>query len=133
MSKQDHDEKMPSIWLNVFHNSKVNGAEYREDRLPSHPWSWPTDTYLQRRLRAVRAKTAGEPVIVAQNPTLRQSASRDEAAAPQRRSRSATRRPVDHANRPNGNRAMAKGKGWSSSGTRSTNEWPGSPAPTTTN
>lgn len=111
MSKQDRDEKMPSIWLNVFHNSKVNGAEYREDRLPSHPWSWPTDTYLQRRLRAVRAKAAGEPVIVAQNPTLRQSASRDEAAAPQRRSRSATRRPVDNANRPNRNRAMAKGKG----------------------
>ena len=111
MSKQDYDEKMPSLWLNVFHNSKVNGAEYREDRLPSHPWSWPTDTYLQRRLRAVRAKAADEPVNLAQDPTLQRSASRDEAAAPQRRSRSATRRSAENPNRPTRNRAMAKGNG----------------------
>ena len=102
---------MQSVWLNIFHNSKVNGADYREDRLPLHRWSWPTDTYLQRRLRVVRVKAVDEPVIVAQNPTLRQSTPWDEVAAPQRQDHSATRRLVDNANRPNSNRAMAKEKG----------------------
>ncbi|HSQ13488.1 MAG TPA: hypothetical protein VLM90_10725, partial [Candidatus Deferrimicrobium sp.] len=78
MGKPDHREKMRNFWLDVFSNSKANGAEYREDRLPSHTWSWPTDTYLQRRLRMVRAAAADEPVIVAQNPTLRQPAPREE-------------------------------------------------------
>jgi len=109
MGKSDHSEKMRNFWLNVFSNSKVNGAEYREDRLPSHTWSWPTDTYLQRRLRALRAAAADEPVIVAQNPTLRQPAPREDGVAPKPQSRSATKRPVDNANRPN--RETAKDNG----------------------
>jgi len=104
MSKQDSSAKMQSLWLNVFHNSKVNGAEYREDRLPSQPWSWPTDTFLQRRLREVRANGTDELVIVAQNPTLRQTVSKNEGAAAQTASPStAANRPVDNATRPESN------------------------------
>ena len=47
-------------WLQVFNNSKVNGAPYRGDYLPAHSWEWPTDTYLQRRLLIVRGQGSGE-------------------------------------------------------------------------
>ena len=43
------------FWLQVFSNSKVNGALYLGDHLPSYGWAWPTETYLQRRLRLLRA------------------------------------------------------------------------------
>jgi hypothetical protein len=109
MGKPDHSEKLRRLWLDVFSNSKVNGAEYREDRLPSHAWSWPTDTYLQCRLRELRTATRDEPVIVAQNPTLCQPASRDDGMAAQPQSPGATRKPADNANRPN--RAATKQKG----------------------
>lgn len=108
MSKQDHSEKMQSFWLNVFHNSKVNGAEYREDHLPSQTWTRPTETYLQRRLREVRANGADEPVIVAQNPTLRQASPRDVDAVAQS---AAAKRPVDNATRPETNGKPRKDKG----------------------
>ena len=112
MSKQDPSDKMQSLWLKVFNNSKVNGAEYREDRLPSQSWLWPTDTFLQRRLRQVRANGADEPVIVAQNPTLRQTASRNEGATPQIASQSAAaKRAVDNATRPERNGNPPKGCG----------------------
>jgi len=109
MGKSDRSEKMQKLWLNVFSNSKVNGAEYREDRLPSHTWSWPTDTYLQRRLRALRTAASDEPVIVAQNPTLRQPAPRQDGLAPQPQSHSPMKRPADNANRPNREAAKEKG------------------------
>ena len=109
MGKSDHGEKMRSFWLDVFSNSRVNGAEYREDRLPSHTWSWPTDTFLQRRLRELRAAATDEPVIVAQNPTLRQPAPREDGVAPQAPSRSAAKRPADNANRPSREKAKEKG------------------------
>jgi hypothetical protein len=109
MSKPDHTEKMRSFWLDVFSNSKVNGAEYREDRLPSHTWSWPTDTYLQRRLRQLRTAGTDEPVIVAQNPTLRQPAPREREVALQPQSLDAKRKPADNANRPNRETAKQKG------------------------
>ncbi len=112
MSKQDAGAKMQSLWLKVFNNSKVNGSEYREDRLPSQPWLWPTDTFLQRRLREVRANAANEPVILAQNPTLRQTASRYDGAAPQIASQSATaKRPVDNATRTEGNGNPSRERG----------------------
>jgi hypothetical protein len=47
-----------SLWLQVFSNSKVNGALYLGDHLPSYGWAWPTETYLQRRLRLIRANAA---------------------------------------------------------------------------
>jgi len=109
MGKPTQREKMSNFWLNVFNNSKINGAEYREDRLPSRSWSWPTDTYLQRRLRELRVNGADEPVIVAHNPTLRRSMPREEDVAPQLHSSSAPRRPMDNADRPNRETAQEKG------------------------
>ena len=43
-----------SFWQRVFLQSKVNGADYRGDQLPGLRWSWPSDTYLQRRLKLAR-------------------------------------------------------------------------------
>ena len=47
------------FWLQVFSNSKVNGALYLGDHLPSNGWDWPTETYLQRRRRLIRANVVG--------------------------------------------------------------------------
>jgi hypothetical protein len=44
----------PSFWQLVFAQSKVNGAPYNGEELPGRNWSWPRDTYLQRRLRQTR-------------------------------------------------------------------------------
>jgi hypothetical protein len=46
--------QQPSYWQLVFQQSTVNGADYRGEYLPGFSWSWPEDTYLQRRLRDVR-------------------------------------------------------------------------------
>ena len=47
-------DDLSRTWLQVFNNSKVNGAPYRGDYLPAHSWEWPTNTYLQRRLLILR-------------------------------------------------------------------------------
>jgi len=44
----------PSYWQLVFLQSKVNGATYFGEELPGRNWSWPKDTYLQRRLQRDR-------------------------------------------------------------------------------
>jgi hypothetical protein len=44
----------PSFWQLVFSQSKVNGAPYSGEQLQGHAWNWPTDTFLQRRLRKTR-------------------------------------------------------------------------------
>ncbi len=44
----------PSFWQAVFLESKVNGASYYGDILPSHAWSWPKKTYLQLRLQTLK-------------------------------------------------------------------------------
>ncbi len=49
-----------SLWLQVFNNSKVNGAPYLGDDLPAHRWTWPTDTYMRRRLRSLHADGGDE-------------------------------------------------------------------------
>ena len=41
----------PSFWQLVFSQSKANGADYYGEELPGYTWSWPKNTYLQRRLR----------------------------------------------------------------------------------
>jgi len=40
-----------TYWQSVFLQSKVNGASYNGEALPGQVWTWPKDTYLQRRLR----------------------------------------------------------------------------------
>jgi hypothetical protein len=41
----------PSYWQLIFLQSKVNGAAYNGEELPGRNWNWPTNTYLQRRLK----------------------------------------------------------------------------------
>jgi hypothetical protein len=75
MARSDDDtEKLQNFWLHVFNNSRVNGANYRGENLPPHSWSWPTDTYLQRRRQQLRRYPADEPIIVAQNDATHQCA-----------------------------------------------------------
>jgi hypothetical protein len=45
-----------NFWQLVFNQSKVNGAEYFGDRLPSNSWEWPKDTFLQRRLSELKRR-----------------------------------------------------------------------------
>lgn len=45
------DPNKPSYWQLVFLQSKVNGAAYTGEELPGRNWSWPQNTYLQRRLQ----------------------------------------------------------------------------------
>ena len=44
----------PSFWQLVFSQSKVNGAPYSGEQLQGHIWTWPKDTFLQRRMREAR-------------------------------------------------------------------------------
>lgn len=43
-------------WQVIFELSKVNGGMYFGDELPRQNWEWPTETWLQKRLRDVRKK-----------------------------------------------------------------------------
>ena len=52
------DLERPSFWQLVFAQSKVNGARYFDEELPNQNWSWPKETYLQRRIRDTRHQTA---------------------------------------------------------------------------
>ncbi len=51
MKAMDTVTDKPSYWQQVFLQSKVNGAAYFGEELPGRNWSWPKDTYLQRRLK----------------------------------------------------------------------------------
>jgi len=44
-----------SRWQMVFSQSKVNGAYYDGEKLPTLPWHWPTDTFLQRRRQLLKS------------------------------------------------------------------------------
>jgi hypothetical protein len=44
-----------SRWQRVFSQSKVNGAYYDGEKLPTLPWHWPQDTFLQRRRRFLKS------------------------------------------------------------------------------
>ena len=43
-----------SYWQLVFLQSKVNSAAYDGDRLPRQNWTWPQQTWFQKRLRYIR-------------------------------------------------------------------------------
>jgi hypothetical protein len=47
----DKDFERASFWQIVFSQSRVNGAPYSGEQLPSSNWQWPRDTFLQRKLR----------------------------------------------------------------------------------
>ncbi len=54
MKTPDAELDKPSYWQLVFSQSKVNGATYSGEQLQGYVWNWPTDTFLQRRLRQIR-------------------------------------------------------------------------------
>jgi hypothetical protein len=51
MKSIDVSSTKASYWQLVFLQSRVNGATYNGEVLPRRSWDWPTNTYLQRRLR----------------------------------------------------------------------------------
>jgi hypothetical protein len=83
-----------SFWLRVFYNSKVNGAPYAGDKLPANNWSWPTDTYLQRRLRQVRSDVSR--AVQGNEPIQHKRASLQKALVPTRRRTTKRRRTTVH-------------------------------------
>jgi hypothetical protein len=54
MKTNEDIEEKPTFWQMVFSQSKVNGAPYQGEHLEGSIWSWPEDTFLQRRLRQMR-------------------------------------------------------------------------------
>jgi hypothetical protein len=44
-----------SRWQMVFSQSKVNGAYYDGEKLPTFAWHWPKDTFLQRRRQLLKS------------------------------------------------------------------------------
>ena len=60
MKTGDDVLEKPTYWQLVFSQSKVNGARYQDEHLESSIWSWPEDTFLQRRLRQIRFDQASD-------------------------------------------------------------------------
>ncbi|MGH7766336.1 MAG: hypothetical protein ACREQP_02685 [Candidatus Binatia bacterium] len=56
MKAQEISIEKPSVWQQIFLQSKVNGAPYYGDLLPGRDWNWPKDSYLKRRLKRVRSQ-----------------------------------------------------------------------------
>jgi hypothetical protein len=54
MKNTQPDLEKPSFWQLVFSQSKVNGAPYYGEQLQGQMWNWPSNTFLQRRLRKTR-------------------------------------------------------------------------------
>ena len=54
MKAQTIDLGKPTFWQRVCSQSKVNGAPYTGEWLSLRSWKWPENTYLQRRLKALR-------------------------------------------------------------------------------
>jgi hypothetical protein len=54
MKTKAYSMQKTSTWQLIFLQSKVNGAAYRGEQLSGFNWSWPQNTYLQRRLKDLR-------------------------------------------------------------------------------
>jgi ABC transporter substrate binding protein len=54
MKTKAYSMQETSTWQRIFLQSKVNGASYRGEQLSGFNWSWPQNTYLQRRLKQLR-------------------------------------------------------------------------------
>jgi hypothetical protein len=52
-----------TYWQGVFLQSKVNGGSYTGEALPGQVWSWPKNTYLQRRLQLRQNLTDNGPYL----------------------------------------------------------------------
>jgi hypothetical protein len=58
---KSHSFPADSRWQKVFSLSKVNGAYYDGEKLPTLPWDWPKDTFLQRRREFLKNSRAADP------------------------------------------------------------------------
>jgi hypothetical protein len=45
---------MTTDWQKIFLLSTVNGADNYQDMLPSNGWQFPTETWLQERMKKLR-------------------------------------------------------------------------------
>jgi hypothetical protein len=54
MKTKPYSMQETSTWQRIFLQSKVNGASYGGEQLSGFNWSWPQNTYLQRRLKDLR-------------------------------------------------------------------------------
>ena len=52
-----------SPWQRIFLESKANGAPYSEEQLLEFRWSWPKNTYLQRRLEYIRKHRSSDELV----------------------------------------------------------------------
>lgn len=53
--------KPPSYWQFIFLQSRVNGAQYQGEALPtSISWEWPKSTWFAQRLSEVRRERTRE-------------------------------------------------------------------------
>ncbi len=53
-----------TYWQRVFIQSKANGASYDGETLSGQVWSWPKNTYLQRRLQLRQNGIDNEPPLI---------------------------------------------------------------------
>lgn len=111
MANLENNENSQSVWVNVFSNSRVNGAAYSEDELPLQTWSWPTDTFMQRRLRALRTNAIPEPVRQVQQPSQPQAAPQRDELSLHRQHANRSQRKLEKSRRANRRVATAQESG----------------------
>jgi hypothetical protein len=59
----EYELETPTVWQRIFLKSKVNGAPYEEPQVDSK-WSWPENTYLQRRLEYLRTYRSADGTLI---------------------------------------------------------------------
>jgi hypothetical protein len=59
----EYELETPTVWQRIFLKSKVNGAPYEEPQVDSK-WSWPENTYLQRRLEYLRTYRSVDGTLI---------------------------------------------------------------------
>jgi hypothetical protein len=64
MKAQEISIEKPTIWQQIFLQSKVNGAPYYGDLLPGRDWNWPKDSYLKRRLKRLRSQPFSHDSVI---------------------------------------------------------------------
>lgn len=71
MKAQEISIEKPSVWQQIFLQSKVNGAPYYGDLLPGRDWNWPRDSYLKRRLKRLRSRPSSDELALSPYDFLR--------------------------------------------------------------
>ncbi|MDH3443913.1 MAG: hypothetical protein OEN50_08330 [Deltaproteobacteria bacterium] len=61
---QSNEGEFKNFWQLVFNQSRVNGAKYFGDCLPSYSWEWPKNTFLQTRLSKLRNQQSDKLVEI---------------------------------------------------------------------